>query len=134
MFPWRGITLKLISSYKNRDICQVNDFLPFFLSKLWPDLSRKCYIFCMKDFVSVLFLFTGPSREQWLQFKTKNIWCHLEISLGVSWWPQLRCTQNLKFTDLCNSGDTMKIFRKLSLRPCNTKFSKVLPSPRKLPL
>ena len=59
----------------------------FFLSKLWPDQSQKCYIFCMKHFVSVLFLFTGPTRVHWLQFKTKkkkrkkvvpNIWCHLE--------------------------------------------------------
>ena len=87
MVPWRGIPLKFNCSYKNRAICQVNDFLPFFFSKLWPDQSRKCYIFCMKDFVSVLFLLTGPTREHWLQFKTKNkkikkvvpnIWCHLE--------------------------------------------------------
>ena len=44
MVPWRGILLKLISSYKNRDICQVNDFLQFF-HKNYDQTSLENVIF-----------------------------------------------------------------------------------------
>ena len=72
MVPWRGILLKFISSYKNRAICQVNDFLPFFCKNYDQVSLENVTFFLIKDFVSVLFLFTGPTREHLLQFKTKN--------------------------------------------------------------
>ena len=139
MVPWRGILLKFICSYKNRAICQVTTFCHFF-SKLWPDQSRKCYIFCMKDFVSVLFLFTAPTRGHWLQFKTKNkkikkvvpnIWCNLEKGENFM-MTSVQMHTNLKFTEFCNSGDTMKIFRKWSFSPCLTEFQNVISSRTKL--
>ena len=114
-----------------------------FMSKLWLALSWKCSFFGMKDFVSVLFLCTGPSRglmtSIWDQKQKNRVNSSRDLmsfrkKVKNLWWPQFRCMQNLKFAYLYKSEDSMKIFRKWSFRPCYNEFPNVLSSRTKLPL
>ena len=123
MVPWRGIWLKLICSYKNRHICQINDFLPFFYQNYNQTSLENVIFFAWRT----LFQCYSSSRDQLentgfnsKQKKQKNPISSSQHLMSFRkkvknlWWPQFRCTQNPKFTDLCNSGDTIKIFRKWS--------------------